>query len=324
MKNLFYGVLLAMIFASCESPIEKNGPELCPAESFSADSVKFIGAEDGKIDLNSEGLNVQADFGNKVIYTITIESSTSTKTYTGSSSKIDLFWYGNSNNLPLFSGGEFTVTVEIPCSDPIIKTFELEGESKFAGTDGKFGTLIRDWDQNGAAAVGTEDTANFADGYFYNANQIESFIYTDASPSPMGGKALQINGLVGGGNKAWFFGANELPSMGFIFDGLSTYNADSLYFNIYVKGDAYTNTNAELVMIGSGGPYLYTTPVTWTGWQMVSAKLSDFKAGGNSLLTTENLTGIAFQLGAATEPDDQLQIYYDFAIITVGQPFFRQ
>lgn len=324
MKKILFLIFAIATISACKKQLNQNGPELCPTGDFSADSVQFLGGEDGIIDITSEGLNITAEFGNKVIYSVTIKSATSIKTYNGSSKKMNIHWYGNSDNLPIFSPGEIEVTVDITCLDKIVKNFELQGTPKFKDTDGHFGVLIRDWDQNGAAAVGNQDTANFADGYFYNALQIESFIYTDSFPSPMGGKALQIDGLITGGNKGWFFGANELPGMGFIFDALSTYNADSLYYNIYVKGDRFPNTNAELVLLGTGGPYVYTQQVTWDGWQMISVPLSSFKAGGNPLISTEDLTGLAFQLGAATEPDDQLQIYYDFAIITVGEPFFKR
>jgi hypothetical protein len=324
MRNLLWIIAAFIMMSSCEKQLEQNGPELCPEDGFTSDSVQLIGLEDNIINVENEGLNIKADFGNKVAYSITIQSGNAVKSYNNSASRINIHWYGNSDNLPLFSAGEATITIDITCVGKISKTFTIEGETKLSGTNPNFGTLIRDYDGNGIAPVNTNnDTITpGTEGYFYG--NIESWWYTDIFPSPMGGRALQINGKYDNGASGWYFGANAMPGLGGMFDNFPTNNPDSLYFNAFVRKGDFGNTNAEFVLTTSNdGSYLYTTPVNWEGWQLVSAPLSAFRKGGEPLTTTDNITEVAMQLGAATMPDDEQQIYYDFIIITHNEPLFK-
>lgn len=280
MKNIFL-LLSSIIIFSCSSPLQENGPRLCPSDNFKFDisdlKIEKVIESSGKftlenlssgdeIDFVNTGLKFSANFSEEVEWELTISSkkSATKKSYKSKSNKLNIYWYGNSDKLPFFEDEDCEVTFRILCN-PIVKLpFSVKGKANFIKASREFGVLIRDWDQNGVVdvidktkPVATEATLSIgvfagaiwpnSDGYFYNPLNIKWFEYSSEKPSPMGGNHLSIEGEsnANDSNKnpepVWYFGANEMLNMQRAFNLLPTKNTDSLYLNFFVRADQNLN-----------------------------------------------------------------------------------
>ena len=325
---LFGFAALLLTTVGCKSPLDKVGPDICPTKDFNitSDDIKIEGLNaQSQVDLSTGGIKIKIDFGQKLPWDLKISSNSAQRDYSGTGDTVEIFWYGNANNLPLFSEGEVTIEVEVPCRETVKKTFTVTGAPNFANLDPKYGMLIRDWDQNGILPVFTLDTPTAgSDGYFYGGG-MKHFRYEDTVPSPMGGKYLKLEGETTEADGTWYFGANEIFNAGPTFANLPTKNADSLYFNIFVrKGLNDQNTGLQLNFLSNGENFKYLRDITWEGWKCISFKMSEFVVGGsNPLKVTDNLTSLGLNLGAQPLKAKKAEVNFDFILITVGEPFLK-
>jgi hypothetical protein len=321
-------VITLAVFSSCNKVVDEIGPRICPPDSFtfSSDKIMVSGLDaDKKVDLSTGGLKIKANFGQKVKWNLKITSDLSQKEYSGEGDSIQVLWYGNSDNYPLFDVGNCKIELEIPCRDTYVSEFVVSKKPTFSNLDPSFGVLIRDWDMNGKFDVGGTEY-NGGDGWAgVNGSDTSYFNYFTENPSYAGGYYAEFYSK----NDAllWYYGSTSF-STNDLETYLSTTNTDSLYLNIMVQGYGVKNTNMEVALQAATVSYFYTEPITWTGWKMVSVKISDMKvlSGPSTGQTLTTLAGVNFavmQLGAAPLQGVEAKSGYDFMMITVGEPFFK-
>lgn len=330
MKNLTnrLAILIVLLIATSCGKLDKIGPDICPTDGFtySIDDLKVIGLDaDGKVDLSVNGLTITTKFSEKVNWTLRISSSSSSKVYSSKSDSINIKWFGNSEALPLFDVGSCKIEVEISCLKPFTKDFTITGKPSFKALDPSYGVLIRDWDKNGIHNV-ADVTFTPADGWAgLNGDIAQSFLYENTDPSFAGGYHAVMYSKSSA--TTWYHGGHSFP-VSKLVENLSTTNADSLYMNVLVYGYGLKNTGVEIGLQAGGKSYFYTAPLNWTGWKFISVKLSEFfvRSGGSvgeTLKSIEFVNNVVLQLGSNPEKTDEAKSGYDFMLITVGEPFFK-
>jgi hypothetical protein len=347
MKILFWCSLVIFGFTSCE-PIQKIGPEICPSDNFSfgSDNIKIykvnkntvieLTESDKFLCLDSMGLNIKADLGESLYWRLTISNGTQFKEFSGNTSKIDLLWYGQTDvfdeeNLS-FSEGETKIELEIPCIDLISKNIEIKGKQTFKNVLPKFGFLARDWDKNGVYPI-KKDKWYFKDGVqFFSLKNDPSFQvldYFDETPSPAGGKYLQIE-AARAEEPTWYFGDFGFRLKG-LKDSLPTSNLDSLYVNVLVSRlDGMPNVPAnfgfrDTVPYPNTGAYLINENINWDGWKLLSVKFSEFKHSKTDLPLNDIQQIREFMINFGASPNQALVtgLKYDMVLFTVGKPLFE-
>ncbi|MFT6716219.1 MAG: hypothetical protein ACJA0Q_000853 [Saprospiraceae bacterium] len=336
-------LLIAVVVAgSCKkSPIDL-GPGLCPTDgfSFSTSDILLDGIDGAnQISFADTGLNIRVYFTEKVDWSLKLTSGSSIKSYSGEGDSINVFWYGNSDKLPLFDVGTVTLTLDVGCRDQVAKTFEVTSLCNYSDIDRHFGVLIRDWDKNGRKPVFiTSQPAPGIDGYFYGegikGGGLNGFSYTDSIESPMGGGYFKVEGETS--DPTWYFGAGEMIGIGDAFDELPTTNPDSIYFNILTRTSGDPNVQIQFVIsriddIGDPlddaddklGNYQVLLNADWTDWKFTSVKMSDFASGSGPLSSTTDLSTIGLAIGAAPYKASKAEVNFDFVLITVGEPFLK-
>ncbi|MBI35758.1 MAG: hypothetical protein CMP67_10400 [Flavobacteriales bacterium] len=339
-KILQLGLCLAF-FYGC-NPIEKVGPDICPSDDFSLTSEDLIinvlspgvtqSLEDagGNLDLTNEGLNIKSNFGEEVDWTLKISNGTQEKNFSGTGESFNVYWYGQPDKFDgtkmQFDEGSVTVKLSVVCHDAVSKTFQLTGTQNFSTLDSNFGVLLRDWDQNGAYPVNgvTYDPINQSDGWSGKGGGVDvwELQYYNTTPSPAGGLYAQLSGS--GENGMWYLGSHSFTLTNFS-DLLPTQNVDSLYVNIFASAEeGAINTGSQIAVKNNGKSYLGLENINWTGWKLLSYKMSDLKTTSGDNLPSANITDFVLQLGAAPEPSNDLKVKYDFVLITVGAPLFSE
>lgn len=328
---------LASILTSC-NPLDEVGPKICPSDSFSISSsdlnIDVVSGDlnssledsENKIDLSSEGVHIFSDFGEEVDWVLNVSNGTQEKNYSGTSTKLDVYWYGQPDKFLdsklQFDPGNVTVSLTVVCHEVVQKSFNLVGKQNFSDLNPKFGTLLRDWDQNGVFPVLT-DTFNGADGWNGGSNALNIWDvgYYDKVPSPAAGDYLQLHGE--GDGSYWYFGATSFPTNN-LKDYLGTENLDSLYFNIMVSAeDGIVNAGSQIGLQAAGKTYLRLESINWKGWKLLSYKVSDFATTSGKNIESINILNCVLQLGAQPEQSSELKVKYDFIIMTVGAPLFE-
>jgi len=344
MKNLLKSVfVISIILSSCKSPIENNGPKICPSSKFvfeqqdlklnalvyNETSEKLVSTEvaDGSsIDFSSGGLNIYAELDEAINWEVLINSKTSSASYSfsGNSKVIDLNWFGQTNELPFFGAEAVEVKLLIACKNPLIYNFTISSRPNFKHVAKDFGLLLRDWDKNGYYPVAGNTPQNGPDGWQGDLNV--TFTHDSLNPAYSGsGKYFSLYRQ--SENKLWYFGATTFDLIN-INTLLSTNDPDSLYLNVFLKGDFYENTGIEFGINKSGANYMKTGTLDWNGWKMVSVKLSDLmvtfgSSAGEKLSSLGSNMQFVLSLGANPEQADELKVSYDFVFLSVGKPLFE-
>ena len=119
------GLCLAFLYGC--NPIEKVGPDICPSDQFSLTVEDLVinvvspgssqPLEDvgNALDLTSEGLNIQSNFGEEVPWILTLSNGSQTKTFSGTGESLNVYWYGQPDKFD----GRFTATFSK--DDPTLK-----------------------------------------------------------------------------------------------------------------------------------------------------------------------------------------------------------
>ena len=334
-KIAHWGIAAALgisLFATgCRTNEKQMGNNVCPSSSFvfTESDLKLTGLTNNSIDLSAGGLKIEASFSETIEWKVILESATAYKEYKGKGTSISQWWYGNSRSMPVFSTGACKLTLKMQCRDDIVKEFTITGNPNFKNLDPTYGLLLRDFDKNGLHDVATIGTFTGADGSYYGStppSKIVTFTYENTSPSPMGGYFFRENGVATA--KQWYFGAVEINGLNTnnnsIFKKIAVKKADSVYVNMFLRGDKFGNASADLTLLGSG-TYRKSVTIDWTGWKMVSYKLSDFVFNGTNFSALSSaVSGLGLTLSCAPEQSKDQEIDYDFIIITVGAPFFDE
>ena len=347
MKILFWSFLAIIGFISCE-PIQEVGPQICPSQdfSFSSDDFKIykvrkdtmiaLNESDDNFPLDSMGLKIIANLGEKINWKISISNGSQNKIFSGNTSKINILWYGQTDifdeqNLS-FSEGETKIELKIPCNEIITKTIDISGKQTFKNVVPEFGLLVRDWDGNGVYPIRDENYSIFDGVPFFTGLADPSakvFNYFNETPSQSGGQYLQIESA-SASEPLWYFGDYGIRLKG-IEDSLPTNNLDSLYINLLVSRiDDMPNVPAnfgfrDTVSYPNTGAYLINENINWNGWKMLSVKFSEFKHSKTDL-TLNNIKQIKdFMINFGASPNQALAtgIKYDMVLFTVGKPLFE-
>ncbi len=337
--KLILNIALCIIFFISCRPIEKVGPDICPSDEFSltsdkleiyvlSDTVLALEDVENKLDLEaSQGINIKSDFGEVVDWKITISNSSQSKFYSGTSNKIDIYWYGQPDKFDGqkvdFDPGKVSVELSVFCREPVSKTFEISGKQNFSSLNPKFGVLLRDWDGNGVYPVSGADYSKDDDGWSGGAGGYKTFSveYLNDYPSPGGNKYAQIHAEFDA--VQWYLGAHSIDLSSFQ-DFLPTENTDSLYLNLFSSSDGGINTGSQVAFQADGNSYLGLEQINWTGWKHLSYQFSSLTTNSGDSLKTTDLTAFVLQLGAAPEKSKELTVRYDFILITYGEPLFSE
>ncbi|MBL57462.1 MAG: hypothetical protein CMP61_09760 [Flavobacteriales bacterium] len=345
-KNIALILSLMISLWSCD-PLEQVGPRICPSVDFKFESsdltIDIVGDNPGalsendfEVSLAGNGLNIKADFSEELKWNIilSMKDGSAEKVYSGESDSIDVFWYGNSKAYPMFKTGDASLKLELACQDPIIVDFKILNDPNFKNVDPKFGILIRDWDMNGVFPIQELGQTDFGWGETkegFNWATTADVTYENNDPSPAGGYYLNISDSKS--NPVWYYGTTGIDGNNYsdfdeILEELPTFQANELWFNIYVKGDqSFENTSMELEWSTTSGRYTYTEHLNWEGWKLISVPLTSFKNGTDPMDVFGGFNGssyIGFQLGSQPLQSTQAQISFDFAMITVGGPLFDE
>ena len=337
-KNIFQVGFLAVFLSACNH-LEEVGPRICPSDSFSLTTsdlkIEVISGEtetalelsNNEVDLSTGGAHISYDFGEVVDWELTISNGSQVKNYSGISSVMDVFWFGQPNKyenskLQFDIEKEVEVSLTVVCRDKVTKNISIVGTQDFSSLNPRYGILLRDWDENGEYPI-LADTFNVADGWAGKGAGVTEWNvdYTDDFSSPSGGKYIQLPGV---GLPNWYLGAHSFPTGG--LNGLlSSENVDSLYVNVMVSGEeGGENAGSQIAMAVGGVNYSKVESLNWTGWKLLSYKFSDFKTTSGSPLPNSNIESFILQLGAQPEKSSDLKVRYDFILVTVGAPLFEE
>jgi len=337
LNQLVFGVASVIALSSCNPDFEV-GPEICPSEGFNFTSsdlkldvingttIKDISSNGNTVDFSKGGLHITGSLGEIVQWELKISNDDKQKVYSGQSDTIDIYWYGQGDKFDgenmQFKNGSASIEFEIVCLDIITKDFSVQGTQSFDNISPDFGILLRDWDQNGDFPVAST-TFSGADGWSGPGSNISPFTfdYRSPSPSPAGGLYCEFYAVTEA--PAWYLGAASFPVSG-IAAALNTTSADDVYINYFVKADEnLPNAGSQVILKAAPKSYLLSEDITWTGWKLISHKLSDFKSNNGDPLHTSDLSEIVLQIGAQPEAATELKVMYDFLLITSGAPLFK-
>lgn len=336
-QKVLLGALLIAGLSSCNT--EQVGPDICPSEDFtftaedlkvdilSGSTITELSSTDKTVDLSSGGLHIHGSFSEVVTWELKIVNDVEQRTYSGESSDINIYWYGQGDRFNekdmSFAEGAASIEFEVICSDVIKKDFIVSGVQSFTEIDSSFGVLIRDWDKNGLYPVALSNFS-VADGWAGSgggANPWE-FDYYNTISSPAGGRYAQFYGKTSA--PSWYMGGTSFPTGG-IENILPTSNTDSLYLNIFVKADEdLPNCGSQVGFQSDNVNYLISEDITWKGWKLVSHKLSEYKSPSGDPLTSTEIANMVLQIGSQPEAVNELRVMYDFALITYGEPLFKK
>lgn len=330
-KLTFILSILLTVLIGCSSGDEDN----CLPESFtfSDDQLELYAVENGveskidgngyELDLSKEGLRIKVDFGSVIPWKIRIESGDDVKIFSGESAVVDELWYGvqsrDGGNL-VFEPGEVWLTIDFECRADVYRFFDIKGTQNFRNLDPSYGFLLRDWDYNGKYPVAGSTFSNI-DGWAGHSSGLNSFIadYFSVSPSPAGGSYFQLYGEAV--NPMWYMGGHTF-SVAAIENHLGNYTADQIYVNCYVRGDYYDNASAQIGIQCNNQTYLTVKGIDWTGWKLLSYKLSDFISPSGEKLNSLDMQNIVFQNGPDEIASTELKVDYDFVLLSFNRPLF--
>ena len=143
--------------------------------------------------------------------------------------------------------------------------------------------------------------------------------YENTNSSPAGGYYLDMHVVCT--YPKWYLGATSFHAT---FSNHYKIGNGEPYINIFVKSnDNYSNQSVEIMVKTSGVQYNFYAPLYWSGWRLVSIKLSDFRNQSGVNLTDSdypNIDEIFLNLGAGPQQSKEVQLYYDFIFLSYDKP----
>jgi hypothetical protein len=306
-------VLFVFLQACKKSNQEPQGQSICASDQFhyinDFSITNATGAAAGHVDFTYAPYKVKltATFNESVNWTITIRGNISNaiKTFTSTSSSVDIDWYGNADGDIFFRTGEScTISLSPACKSATTLSLIIDHSAIFD----HFGYLIMDFEYLFPEYTYTSNVPGI-DGYVRNVDTLL------ATPSPQGGRCRKLYApqyhsgyYIGGfGNTAYDM-ANYAGNI----------SSDSIYLNFYLKGNTNTTTTVVLMETVAGTDYKFTVPIfiDWTGWKFISLKFSDDIHIG----VPANVKSIDIQAGPMFF-NSEAECYVDFVILTKGKPY---
>lgn len=339
-NKLILGIAAFSVVACNEEPLEQIGPNICPTADFNftasdlkidfldGNSAQDLSTLSNVVDFAKGGINIHGDFGEVVQWELKITNDSEQRTFSGESDTLDVYWYGQGDKFDgqnlQFAAGDARVELEVVCKDMISKDFTVTGVQDFSILDPMYGVLLRDWDKNGAYAVAADTFNMNDDGWAGNGSGANPFIfqYYNSNASPAGGYFAEFYAKTAA--PSWYLGGTSVPIAG-VEALLTETNTENVYVNFFAKADAsLPNCGSQVGFKYNAINYLKTADINWTGWKLMTYKLSDFKSNAGEPLNSTELTDIVLQVGAQPEATDELRVNYDFFILTTGAPLFKE
>lgn len=312
-KYLIYPAILLsalalLLLQSCDRQKlpELLGPALCPSDNFvftiplnvNVSSVNF--ATGGSAVIASQ-------FSEEVNWTLNIKGSTSgaLKTYSGRSNQVLINWRGNAmEGYPFYTTETCIVELVLACREPIQTSVTIQPNT--FNDIYNFGHVLQNLDGVAQPTVITNPVGA-------NMDLPNSGIKNSPVPvSPQGGNYYRMVGAAA--TATWYFGGvhtNINPPT-----ALDTLAPTEVYFNVFINGNGTTNSLISFTFT-QGGSKNINIPVNWTGWKMVSFKLSE--AG---ITSVAGVSGLDYSLGAALTQGTSAEVDLDFIILTPHKPFY--
>ncbi len=323
-------LFLVFITSGCKHKHEKEnfiGPEYAAApEGFSVIGNSFTANPD-PIDFTLTKVTFSANLSHKVSWTIKITGSNSKaeKVITGLSDYIaadNATWDGGSDNIMFFRQGELcNVTLSFLGSDLTMTESVTIFKAKLYE-----GVLISDFD--GGGIVGS--TSSWYD-YSDTASgipEMTAYGFLVTIPTVQGTKVLHQKGK--DLDNDWFIGGCgywEDKGLDVKLSAMST-NPDEIYLNAFINSNGNKTTGVSFSIFEATGAtrdvFFKNVVVDWTGWKLVSYKLSSFSKNpvsvGDGIININTLKTMEFvpyptAIGASCEMN------IDYVIFTKGAPF---
>lgn len=340
MKNRitkFFLVVLSGIcmlsFSSCErdgiTPVKekfRNAPEGFSVNAFTVPS--------SPVNLDLGPAAISADLSDEVTWTLILTGAESkaVKTFTGLSKDVNIQWNGSHKDIYFFRAGEYIyANLSFLGSDLImLDSFMLSKTKVYDGL-----LLFQ--------RTGFDKDFVWPAFSFMETGEASTVQHRVTTKSVQGTGSFYLSGS--DVNNTYFINAvrdmADLPGVVRFFD-IPDINPDSIFFNVYVYGsgnpaamggigvgeDENENGFYEDGQFHSEDTWDFQFRVNWTGWKLVSAPYSSFQKNsnplyggtGNGVREPDKIRQITFNL-LSSPPANDVEIYYDFPIITIGKPF---
>jgi len=337
-KYLIFPVLLMVLLisvsgCSCKRNFDKeySGPLLCPTDNFDeAPGHDFFvtsvsGSNPANLSSATEAVLITDQFNEVINWTVRIKGNISgaLKTYTGSSNQVALSWVGQSDGQPFFVAEPITVDLILACRQEVYRT------APFGITAPTFMQLpgfLTDFDVSKLS-----NTPNVFGGAGSTSLKKVTSVhaeYNTIGPSPQGGSFFNIRGS--SPTPIWYYAGFEVnPANAATMSPLPGLNSDpsTVYMNFYANCNGVPNSQIQLSVLEhyktSAAPNIKTRrkniDLTWTGWKMVSIKLSDI-----GILDPRKICGTSFGLANYLNQDVKAEANVDMVIFTNDKPLFEQ
>lgn len=342
LKKLYKGTCLVaaigglLFFLSCER--DNVGPFVgqqyvnAPADLV----VDTLIVPSTAINLEDDSAVISAPLSHNVSWYLTLTGlqSNAVQTFSGISDNVYVEWNGSHDGLYFFRANEQVKTEltfvgnDLTVSD----TFTITKPKTYSGMP-----LF------GPAAIGFEKMPAWPDFPFAEDGEQGVSTEVSLSRSVEGLASFYMEGA--DINNTYFISGIRdqicVPPCNQWFN-FPTNNPDSIFINVFVYG---TGNEATMGGIGIGedddkdGLYEdakfhsedgwdFQFRVNWVGWRLVSAPYSSFQRStnpeyggtGNAIREPDRIKQITFNL-LSSPPTNQVEIYYDFPIVTFGKPF---
>src|SRR6478735_1512190 len=289
---LFLGVMAGMLFSqSCKKnsfePGAYEGVAICASSTFKfKDSLRVNGSRgpvSADLQIAPHYVTITASLNERVSWTVTIKGtiSNATKTFTGLSDTIGVKWYGTpdggeegGDKFFLTAGEPVTITVTPACTESHSVNLTLTRGSKY----NFFGSVLCDFDGVGSV-------------YAYNSVDpnigpwVKNKDTTWVPASPQGGRSHIM--YAPENHSGWYIGGmGQAVDLSAVLG--TNLRSDSVYINLYVNGTKGTTLTIDMVEKVGNTNYHFKQNIipTWTGWKMVSYKLSDLYIGNPLKVTS--------------------------------------
>lgn len=328
-------IVLAAVAALGSCDIEDAdyiGPAVISApEDF---EVTAFAASSDSANFDSDAVDFAATFSDPVSWTLTIEGAASgaKKSFNGLSDVVDITWQGGHDGTYFFRQGEaVTATLSFLGTDkaetlnldlgatadltigsvfPKSGNFEVDAEIDFPS-----------WARFNVTEQGVDSMARDRNGSLVKPVEGKGYYYIKG----IGGDPVFVDGIQYLG--PW----SDIPA-----------DPDSVYFNIFLYGSE--DPNATLVIelqeededgIKAGyqgqddDAFVTEVNLTHKGWKMFTFRYSDltpsvnadFGGSGNKTMEPDRMKGIVLVLLKIQDPSSEVEVFFDYPIITFGGPF---
>jgi hypothetical protein len=295
--------IMAMTSCKHDNFTDHVGPAMCPTADF-AITQSFLPAN-ATVNFANDSIIFTAAFNEVISWSIKVTGRTTgaSITFSGKDDNINTVWRGNPGSLVFFGVETADVVLTIPCREAITTTVTITGKGNFMNC----GVLISDFDGNGM--IPNAGWARFG---------APSLIGTNSSAknaplvSPQAPYYWHLYGTPS--SSSWYVGGISSPIS---ITDLGTNDPDSVYFNVLLNSNSNSLGLLQIGISQNGTYYNYNVPFDWSGWKLISFKLSDIK-----ITNPSQVDALQFGLNCKNQPGDTPEANFDFIIFTKGQPFF--